>query len=156
MFISQDSALTASFSVAVHLEAVSRTFGKEDNLDTVLSLLALSTLVERMPRDLSGGERQRVSLGLAMLREPDCLLMDEPFAGVAPVDVPAIGGALLALRNSGVGIAISGHDVRQIFDVSDEVIWMVAGTTHWLGAPAQARAHDQFRREYLGPRAMVD
>ena len=49
-----------------------------------------------------------------------------------------------------VYILITGHEVPDLLDVSDYVIWMAAGTTHGLGSPGQARAHDQFKREYLG------
>jgi ABC-type lipopolysaccharide export system ATPase subunit len=90
-----------------------------------------------------------------LIRRPDCLLMDEPFAGVAPVDRPMIAVGLSALRRQGAAVVISGHDVDDLFEASDEVIWVVAGTTHWLGAPRDAATHHEFRKSYLGPRAPV-
>ena len=117
----------------------------------MLDLVGLADRAHHTPGELSGGERQRASLGLALLRSPDCLLMDEPFAGVAPIDVQLVTQALLMLRAQGTALVISGQDVNEIFSVSDEIIWVVAGTTHWLGSPDQARRHHQFSREYLGP-----
>ena len=77
--------------------------------------------------------------------------MDEPFAGVAPIDLQLVSQALLTLRAQGTALVISGHSVDEIFSVSDEIIWVAAATTHWLGSPDQARQNDQFKREYLGP-----
>lgn len=153
MFSAQDSALTPHFSVRSHFNAFVQIHGAGDRMEQLVVELRLTELLDRRTLDLSGGERQRVSLALAILRAPDCLIMDEPFAGIAPIDIPLIAEALFKLRDQGTGIAISGHDVRDIFSVSDEVVWMVGGTTHWLGAPSAARDHFQFRREYLGPRA---
>lgn len=77
--------------------------------------------------------------------------MDEPFAGVEPMDRPLVARGLARLREAGTAIVISGHDVEDIFGLSDRILWVTAGTTHWLGTPAEAARHEQFRREYLGP-----
>jgi ABC-type multidrug transport system ATPase subunit len=153
MYCSQDSALTPLFSIRDHIDAFVRVYPDGGGIDDVVATMKLAPLLELRPRDLSGGERQRVSLALALLRRPDCLLMDEPFAGVAPIDRPLIAAGLSSLRRQGVAIVISGHDVDDLFATSDEVIWVVAGTTHWLGTPAAAAVHHEFRRSYLGPRA---
>ena len=155
MYSSAESALAHRFSVRDHVLAFSRVYGGDDFLPEITARLALGALLEQSARDLSGGERQRVTLGLALLRLPSCVLMDEPFADVAPTDRPLIAAGLSALRDQGAAIVISGHDVEDLFAVADEVIWVVAGTTHWLGTPGRAARHDEFRRSYLGPRADV-
>jgi len=152
MYSAQESALTSQFTLRSHFLAFTQVYGGTERLDGLWERLRLTELLDQRPVELSGGERQRASLGLAILRSPVCLLMDEPFAGVAPVDVPLIADALIELKRGGVAIAISGHDVLEIFGISDEIIWMVGGTTHWLGRPEEAETHFQFRREYLGPR----
>ena len=86
----------------------------------------------------------------ALIREPACLLADEPFAGIAPKDQTTIGTALRRLAERGAAIVLSGHDVEALLSVTDEVIWCVAGTTHGLGSPDEARAHSQFVKDYLG------
>lgn len=156
MYCSQDSALTGLFSIKDHLQAFLYTYPGGPALDEVVSVMRLEPLLGLRPFSLSGGERQRASLALALLRRPDCLLMDEPFAGVAPIDRPVVAAGLSALRAQGAAVVVSGHDVDDLFALSDEVIWVVGGTSHWLGSPIQAAAHHQFRREYLGPRAPVD
>lgn len=153
MYSAQASALTSLFSIREHLDAYAEVYGGHGRVAEVVRRLDLGEILPRRPDDVSGGERQRASLGLALLRSPDCLLMDEPFSGVAPPDRPRIAEGLRDLRDLGAAIVITGHDVEDLLDLSDEVIWVVGGTTHWLGTPAEAREHHQFRREYLGPRA---
>ena len=101
---------------------------------------------------ISGGERRRAELAIAFLRTPLCLLADEPFAGITPTDRTVIAAALRELAERGCAVVITGHDVDDVWAVADTVTWMAAGTTHQLGAPEEARRHDQFVREYLGSR----
>jgi lipopolysaccharide export system ATP-binding protein len=149
-YSAQDSALTDLFTVGDHLEAIAKVFGEEHRRDESVAQLDLNQFLARKPHTLSGGERQRASLAMAMVRQPSCLIMDEPFVGIAPNDRELVSSGLRTLRNEGAAIVISGHDVEDVFQVADEIIWVVAGTSHILGSPEAARTHDQFRREYLG------
>ncbi len=149
-YSAQDSALTELFTLREQLDAVERVWGGGRNRTEVLESMRLSDLLDRRPREMSGGERQRATLAMALLRRPLCLLMDEPFAGVAPKDLPLVTLGLLTLRESGCAVVVTGHEVNELFALADEVVWVVAGTTHSLGSPQQAAAHHQFRREYLG------
>lgn len=151
LYSTQSSALTDHFTLQEQLDAMARSFGGRERIPEILAFLEVGEFLARRPRQMSGGERQRASVGLALLRAPDCLLMDEPFAGVEPMDRPLVARGLTRLRDSGTAIVISGHDVEDVFDLSDRILWVTAGTTHWLGTPAEASRHEQFRREYLGP-----
>lgn len=155
MYVAQGSALTGHFTVRHHLESAGQIYSGQGRLEETVEQLRLEEVLDRRPRDISGGEKQRVSLAMATIRDPECLLMDEPFAGVAPLDRSLIQDGLRALRDRGSAILVTGHDVEDLFAVSDEIIWITAGTTHWIGAPREAGVHDQFRREYLGPRRML-
>jgi ABC-type multidrug transport system ATPase subunit len=155
MYVGQESVLTPLHTVREHVEAYTRTFGGDDRWEAVLDRMRLNDLLDGRPFELSGGERQRVSLALALVRRPSCLLADEPFAGVAPKDRPMITTALKELRAAGAAVVITGHDVEDLFHASDQIVWMVSGTTHALGSPAAAANHPQFRREYLGPRGVL-
>ena len=150
MYCQQSSSLTPLFRISDQFSAFMQIYGGHGRYPGIVEQLKLGNLLASRPRSLSGGERQRASLGLALLRRPDCLLLDEPFAGVAPIDVALVVNALLMLREEGTALVITGHDVRDILSVSDEIIWVASGTTHWLGSPDRARRHHQFRREYLG------
>jgi ABC-type lipopolysaccharide export system ATPase subunit len=93
---------------------------------------------------------RRAEVAVAVARNPVCLLADEPFAGIAPTDQARIARVLRRLRDRGCALVVTGHEVPEMLDIADEVVWMTAGTTHGLGTPAQAAASNQFRREYLG------
>jgi lipopolysaccharide export system ATP-binding protein len=149
-YSAQDSAVTDLFTVREHLAAVAKVYGGNDRVGETVSRLALEEFLDRKPPTLSGGERQRAPLAMAMVRAPSCLIMDEPFVGIAPKDRALVTDGLRALRSRGCAIVISGHDVEDVFELADEITWVVAGTTHVLGSPEAARTHDQFRREYLG------
>lgn len=151
-YSAQGSALTDLFTVQEQLAAVAEVYGRADALREITERLRLGDFLGRRPPSLSGGERQRSALAMALIRDPLCLLMDEPFSGVAPRDRPLIRDGLVTLRDRGCAIVISGHDVEDLFEVADEIVWVVAGTSHVLGPPERAAGHHQFRREYLGPR----
>jgi ABC-type multidrug transport system ATPase subunit len=152
-FSAQDSALTDLFTVEQHLSAVAQVYHRKAEVSRVIERLDLGAFLDRGPRSVSGGERQRASLAMAIVRGPTCLLMDEPFVGVAPRDRSFIVDGLSALKHQGCAVVVSGHDVEDVFSVSDEIVWVAAGTTHAIGSPNEARRHHQFRREYLGLRA---
>ena len=107
--------------------------------------------LDARPPELSGGERRRAELAIARARRPRCLLADEPFAGITPGDAEAVAAALVRLADSGCAVLATGHEVPQLMTIASSVVWMTAGTTHWLGPPGEAARHEQFRREYLGP-----
>ena len=64
-----------------------------------------------------------------------------------------VSRAIRTLADHGCAVLVTGHDVEALMDLSDDVVWVVGGTTHWLGSPESAREHFQFRQEYLGSRA---
>lgn len=142
--------LSRRWSVRRHLEAVAWRFGGA-RIGEVVERLGLADLLEQRADELSGGERRRAEIAVAALRAPVCLLADEPLAGIGPVDAEVVGRAIRALADAGAAVVVTGHEVASLLDLADEAVWMVAGTTHGLGAPSQAAAHEQFRREYLGP-----
>jgi ABC-type multidrug transport system ATPase subunit len=147
----QGRSLLPSATVLEHLELVCVAFRQDlTAVQEELRQMRLSDLATSRVGDLSGGEKQRLSLAMACLRQPYCVLLDEPFAEVAPTDRQLIHRGLRRLADRGAGILITGHDVEDVLTASDGVIWMVSGTTHYLGEPAEARRHAQFRREYLG------
>ena len=90
-------------------------------------------------------------LAAAWIRAPLCLLADEPFAGIDPADAEVVAEAFRGMARQGCAIVITGHEVRQLLDSADDIVWMTSGTTHHMGTPEKAVQHEQFRREYLGP-----
>lgn len=99
---------------------------------------------------LSGGEQRRAEVAAVFVRRPRVLLADEPLRGIAPIDQERILASFRALAADGCAVVVTGHDVEALLDGADHVTWCTSGTTYELGAPAAAREHERFRREYLG------
>ena len=151
-FIPDRDLLTRNRTVREHIELLGRRFGKTDAGDAIRAT-GIGGVLDQRPGTLSGGEQRRSEIALALLREPTCLIADEPFMGIAPNDAEMMSAALRRLANAGCGLLITGHEVETLLDLADDVVWMTAGTTHPLGPPADARHHHSFIRDYLGPRA---
>ncbi len=124
----------------------------EARADGVLEKLRIVHLLESTPEEMSGGERRRAEIALAAARRPRCLLADEPLTEIEPRDRTLVCDTIRDMARGGCAVLVTGHEVEDLLELADEIIWMVSGTTHSLGSPAAAQAHDQFRREYLGPR----
>ncbi|MGK2933883.1 MAG: ATP-binding cassette domain-containing protein [Gemmatimonadaceae bacterium] len=141
--------LSPSFRLGGQLEAIA---GRRaaPKLQDIIAKFRLDSLLSETPRALSTGERRRASFAVAELIDPQCLLADEPLRDLAPLDAELIGASLRAFRANGCAIVVTGHDTAAMFGLADEIVWMTAGTTHALGAPATARENWQFRREFLG------
>lgn len=150
MYVPQEQLVVPSYRVRDHFRAIGARFGTEP-IERAISEGRVETLLDRRVGTLSGGERVRVSFAVALARRPTVLLADEPLVGLAPKDQEELGAILGRVAASGVAVVTSGHDVRALLDISDTVIWSVAGTTHHMGTPDEAVDHEQFRREYLGP-----
>jgi ABC-type multidrug transport system ATPase subunit len=150
-YIPERNLLTRTHTVARHFASLQRTFPAAV-VRTAIEHFRIGDLLDRLPRQLSTGERRRVEIALAFAREPRCLLADELFLGLAPRDAETIAAAVRDFAKRGCGVLVTGHEVDSLLAIADAVVWMVAGTTHSLGPPEAALLHDQFRREYLGPR----
>ena len=141
--------LSGRLTVREQIRAVEWRFGGSRTAE-ILERLGISRLLGQTPVELSGGERRRAEIAAAWIRAPRCLLADEPFAGINPSDAEVIADAFRGMAREGCAIVITGHEVRQLLDTADDIVWMAAGTTHGMGAPEEAVRHEQFRREYLG------
>lgn len=151
MYLPDRNFLSRRRTVGWHHEMLAIQSGRAVDR-AAIEAMGVGDLLEQVEGRLSGGERRRAELSLVLARRPRCLIADEPLAGIAPADKEEVSAALRSLAHEGCAILVTGHDVNALMDLSDDVIWMVAGTTHWMGSPEAACAHDQFRREYLGPR----
>lgn len=142
--------LSARWTLGDHLEALRWRFGGIEP-QQILDEMGLADRLDARPAELSGGELRRAEISIARIRRPRCLLADEPFAGITPGDAEAVGTALVRLADNGCAVLVTGHEVPQLMTIASNVVWLTAGTTHWLGPPGEAARHEQFRREYLGP-----
>lgn len=153
-FLPDCGALSRRMRCSVQASILAGRFGIS-RFERTAQELGVADLLDRHPGELSGGERTRVELSMAIARGARCLVADEPLVGVEPRDRPVVLAMLRSVAATGAAVVLTGHDVRELLDAADDVIWMVGGTTHGLGSPEEAKAHQQFRREYLGP-ALLD
>lgn len=150
MYAPQRGLLSPPYTVGDHFAALQSAFDPDD-LRQVIERFEITSLLDRKASTLSGGESVRASLALAFARRPAVLLIDEPLSGLTPRDQEWSGELIRELAGAGSAVVASGHDTRLLLSISDVILWSVAGTTHHLGSPSEARQHHQFRREYLGP-----
>lgn len=99
---------------------------------------------------LSGGERRRVEIARALALRPDFLLLDEPFAGIDPIAVGDIQKLIGALRDKGVGILITDHNVRETLRICDMAYILISGQIEESGFPADIAKSEKARDSYLG------
>jgi ABC-type multidrug transport system ATPase subunit len=149
IYLPERNLLSPAFTVGQHLRAVTRLVPESD-VDRAVELLRVGELLARKPRKLSGGERRRCEVAVALARNPRCLLADEPYLGLMPTDTELLSAVFRELAADGCAVLLTGHEVRVLLGVADEVLWQTAGTTHHIGTPEQASQHHQFRHEYLG------
>jgi len=101
---------------------------------------------------LSGGERRRVEIARCLATEPQYILLDEPFAGIDPIAIDDIREIILYLKNHGIGILITDHNVRETLGITDRAYIMAEGKILRSGAPVELVEDAEVRRLYLGER----
>jgi lipopolysaccharide export system ATP-binding protein len=101
---------------------------------------------------LSGGERRRVEIARCLATEPQYILLDEPFAGIDPLAIDDIREIILYLREQGIGILITDHNVRETLGITDRAYIMAEGKILRSGNPAELVEDAEVRRLYLGER----
>lgn len=101
---------------------------------------------------LSGGERRRVEIARCLATEPQYILLDEPFAGIDPIAIDDIREIILYLKNQGIGILITDHNVRETLGITDRAYIMAEGKILKSGEPNELVEDDDVRRLYLGER----
>jgi len=112
--------------------------------------LQIGHILEQPGQALSGGERRRVEIARALAMEPTFILLDEPFAGVDPISVKDIQHIILHLKDKGIGVLITDHNVRETLGVCDQAYILHAGTILASGTPEEVLHNSEVKRVYLG------
>ncbi|MCW5724353.1 MAG: LPS export ABC transporter ATP-binding protein [Maricaulaceae bacterium] len=116
----------------------------------LLEELRVSHLADAPALSLSGGERRRVEIARALATRPSFMLLDEPFAGIDPLAISDIRDLIRFLKNRGIGILITDHNVRETLEITDRATIIHEGEVLFEGPPAAIRANPDVRRVYLG------
>jgi lipopolysaccharide export system ATP-binding protein len=123
---------------------------RRERRDQLLEEFHMSHLRDSLGQALSGGERRRTEIARALATEPDFILLDEPFAGVDPISVNDIKQIITHLRNRGIGVLITDHNVRDTLDICERAF--IVGEGHIIadGTPQDILANERVRKIYLG------
>jgi len=125
---------------------------REAVLEDLLAEFSISHLRRTPALALSGGERRRVEIARALASHPSFILLDEPLAGIDPIALGEIRDLVSHLKDRGVGVLITDHNVRETMDMIDRAYIMHEGRVLTSGTPADVVGHDDVRRVYLGER----
>ena len=125
---------------------------REAMLDDLLAEFSISHLRRAPALALSGGERRRVEIARALASQPSFMLLDEPLAGIDPIAVGEIRSLIAHLKDRGIGVLITDHNVRETLDIIDRAYILHAGSVLMEGAPHEIVSHEAVRRVYLGER----
>lgn len=123
---------------------------KEDRVNKLLEEFSVSKLRNNIGMSLSGGERRRVEIARALAANPKFILLDEPFAGVDPISVGEIKEIILHLRDRGIGVLITDHNVRETLDVCEKSYIVNAGQIIAKGTAQEVLSNDKVKSVYLG------
>ena len=123
---------------------------REDQLQLLLEELGVAHLSDQSGISLSGGERRRVEIARALASRPRFILLDEPFAGVDPISVREIQGIVEHLKDRGIGVLITDHNVRETLGICDHAYILADGLILAEGTPKQIIENEDVRSVYLG------
>jgi lipopolysaccharide export system ATP-binding protein len=119
-------------------------------MDRLITQLGLEQVRHSKGYVLSGGERRRTEIARSLVIEPSFLLLDEPFSGIDPIQVLELQKIIFDLKNSGIGILVTDHNVRETLAVTDRAYIINNGRIFRSGSPDQLGNDVEVRRVYLG------
>jgi lipopolysaccharide export system ATP-binding protein len=154
-YLPQEASVFRKLTVEENILAILETLNlskeqEQKRLNALMDELGISHLAKNVAYSLSGGERRRVEISRALVTDPAFILLDEPFAGIDPIAVIDIQGIIRQLKNRGIGILISDHNVRETLGVCDRAYILSDGVVLEEGPPEKIAASEMARKIYLG------
>lgn len=154
-YLPQEASIFRSMTVEENIRAMLETTNKNrDEIDQIVNSLIdefnIDHVRDRKGMQLSGGERRRVEIARCLALEPNFILLDEPFAGVDPIAVADIQQIILQVKNRGIGILITDHNVRETLGIVDKAYILSTGKILLEGTPDEIANNPIAREHYLG------
>jgi lipopolysaccharide export system ATP-binding protein len=155
VYLPQESSIFRKLTVEQNIRAIVETLGlsrAEENqiVEERLDELRLSGLAKQKAYTLSGGERRRLEITRALVLKPKILMLDEPFSGVDPISVSEVTEIILQLKNNGMGIFLTDHNVRETLRVVDRAYLLYEGSVLTHGTADFLLSDPETREKYLG------
>lgn len=160
-YLPQEASIFRGLTVEQNIQAILETMkvGAAERRRRTKELLAelnLTPLANSMAYTLSGGERRRAEITRALVMEPKFILLDEPFAGIDPIAVTDIQKIIFHLKERGIGVLITDHNVRETLRITDRAYIVHGGAIFKSGTPESLAADEEVRRIYLGTEFRLD
>jgi lipopolysaccharide export system ATP-binding protein len=154
-YLPQEPSVFRKLSVEENILAVLETLPldgahRRERLEELLELMGLAYLRRQMADTLSGGERRRLEIARALVLSPSFILLDEPFSGIDPITVLDIQKIVRDLKDRGIGVLVTDHNVRETLRVTDRAYIIHNGRIFRAGTPAELGNDPEVRRIYLG------
>ena len=155
-YLPQEASIFRKLTVYDNIMAILQTrkalndVEREEKLEHLLEEFNISHIKDNLGMSLSGGERRRVEIARALAADPKFILLDEPFAGVDPISVGDIKKIILHLKERGIGILITDHNVRETLDVCEHAYIVSHGELIAEGNSNEILANQHVRDVYLG------
>ncbi len=155
-YLAQEPSIFRKLTVEENIMAILETLAisskeRKKRLKSLLDDLELTRLAKQKAMTLSGGERRRLEITRALVTEPDFLMLDEPFSGVDPIAVYDVQQIILRLKERGLGILITDHNVRETLSIVDRAYIMSLGKIMCAGTSDFLVNDEKAREIYLGP-----
>ena len=149
--------LTVEQNILAILETVKiKRESRRQRLEELLAELNLTPIAQSMAHSLSGGERRRVEITRALVMWPAFILLDEPFAGIDPIAVTDIQEIIFHLKERGIGVLITDHNVRETLKITDRAYIVHDGVLFKSGTPSELADDDAVKEIYLGTDFRLD
>ncbi|MBE6454871.1 MAG: LPS export ABC transporter ATP-binding protein [Alphaproteobacteria bacterium] len=154
-YLPQEASIFRGLNVEDNIRAVLEVVEKnkdkrEQDLDALLKEFSIEHLRFSPSRALSGGERRRLEIARALASKPSFILLDEPLAGIDPIAVGEIKELVGQLKNRGLGVLITDHNVRETLSIIDRAYILHDGVVLKQGVPEEIIADENVRKTYLG------
>lgn len=155
-YLPQEASIFRKLTVAQNIMAILETrkdLNKQQRLQRLDELLAdfkITHIRDSLGMSLSGGERRRAEIARALAADPKFMLLDEPFAGVDPISVNDIKDIITTLKNRGIGVLITDHNVRETLAICEKAYIVSEGSVIAEGTADEVLANETVRKVYLG------
>jgi lipopolysaccharide export system ATP-binding protein len=154
-YLAQESSVFRKLTVEKNLLGVMEMLGvdrktRRTRCDELLDQFAITNLRKSLAMSLSGGERRRLEIARCLVSNPKIILLDEPFTGIDPVTIASIQKIIRGLREGGIAILVTDHQVRETLQITDRSYVIRAGQVLCHGSPDEVLANPEARKYYFG------